>query len=48
MRLMIIRNFLVPKINGVPIQASDVFCPVEPQTDTTQLVISSVNLEVTG
>lgn len=38
-------ELLVPKINGVPIQASDVFCPVEPQTDTTQLVISSVNLE---
>lgn len=38
-------ELLVPKINGVPIQAPDVFCPVEPQTDTTQLVISSVNLE---
>ncbi len=38
-------ELLVPKINGVSMQASDVFCPVEPQTDTTQLVISSVNLD---
>lgn len=38
-------DLLVPKINGEAMQASDVFCPVEPQTDTSQLVISSVNLE---